>query len=291
MPLNVPPPSFVIPPSSELRLGLIAGNGALPLAIARAARRMGPARLAAVGHVGETDPALAGLVDEFLWVKLGQFGKIIRFLRQQRVDQALFAGGIVKASLWRGQVWPDGLALRVIARLHTLDDDVLLRAIAGELESQGIRVCAASEWVPDWLAPTGVLGGVTPSGAEWDDLAHGWRIAKALGGLDIGQGVVVRQKAVVAVEAVEGTDAMIERAGQLTGGSGGVLVKVCKPQQDQRLDLPSVGPRTVANLHRAGLRVLGVEAGATLILDPETTLRAADRLGVAVVGLEGQQWP
>jgi DUF1009 family protein len=267
-------------------VGLVAGSGILPLLCARALRaRVRPdgteVRIVAIAHRGETDPALADWVDDLTWVHLGQFGRILSFLRQQQTTDVVLLGGITKARIWR--IRPDAVALRLVARLPHLQDDMLLRAVAGELERHGLRVRGVGELLPELLVPRGVLTRTVPTRAQWEDIAIGWHTAKQLGALDVGQGVVVRERVVVAVEAIEGTDAMLARAGGLTRG-GGVLVKVAKPMQDDRLDLPTVGPQTIVVASRAGVRVMALEAGRTLMVDPAQTIADAEQHGVVLVG-------
>lgn len=288
MSLNDPTSHPSVPPSFPACIGLIAGNGDLPLIFAREVKGRLGIRLVAAAHRRETNPELASLVDDLRWFHLGQFGKILRFLGSSGADQVVMAGGIVKSRIW--DVRPDALALKLAMRLGTLDDDTLLRGVAGLLEEAGIRVRAPTDFVADLYAREGNLTRRSPTPAQWEELRHAWRAAKELGRLDIGQGVVVKQRAVVAVEAMEGTDAMIQRAGSLTCG-GGVMVKVSKPQQDRRLDMPTIGPRTMESLSRAGIEVLAIEAGSTIILDPQVTLGAADRLGLVVVALRDGEPP
>jgi hypothetical protein len=263
------------------RIGLIAGSGALPLLFARTLRENGGPAVVAIAHKEETDPELARWVEDLHWVRLGQFKRILHYLKRQRAEQVVLAGGIRKTRIWR--IRPDMLALQVVARLRHMHDDHLLRAVAGEIEAQGFPVRGVTEFVPELLAPAGLLSRIPPTPAQWRDIQFGWWAAKALGQLDIGQGVVVRDRVVAAVEALEGTDALIQRAGCLTRGQG-VLVKVAKPQQDQRLDLPAIGPHTMEQMHQARIPVLAVEAGCALLLEPQRTLQLADRFGLALVG-------
>ncbi|MBF0153124.1 MAG: UDP-2,3-diacylglucosamine diphosphatase LpxI [Magnetococcales bacterium] len=267
-------------PVGGARVGLVAGSGQLPLIFARALRQSGRHSLVAVAHHKETDPALAGMVDGLLWVRLGQFGRILDYLARQGVAEVVFAGGITKTGIWHAR--PDGVALRLVTRLRHWHDDLLLRAVAELVESRGFKVRGVTDYLSDLLVPPGPLTRCVPSAAQWSDIRFGWQAAKELGRLDIGQGVVVRDKCVVAVEAMEGTDAMICRAGHLSGGRG-VLVKVAKPIQDRRLDLPTIGPGTVAAMAAARLPVLVVEAGGVILLDPTTTLALADRHRLAIV--------
>ncbi|MBF0399416.1 MAG: UDP-2,3-diacylglucosamine diphosphatase LpxI [Magnetococcales bacterium] len=271
-------------------IGLIAGNGRLPMIFARALQGQ---RVVAIGHIGETDPALGEWVGELCWVRLGQFQKILDFFLRHQVQWVVMAGGITKSRIWN--VRPDFLALKMVMGLLHRHDDLLLRSAAAILEKHGLVLKSVTDFVPQLLAPAGVLSRRQPTPAEWEDIRFGWEAAKVLGRLDIGQGVVVRQKMVAAVEAMEGTDAMILRAGPLisgkgwAGSGGGVLVKVAKPMQDLRLDLPTIGPNTMKRLHQAGIAVMAVEAGAAMILDLEETCALADRYDLVLVGCHAQE--
>ncbi|MEO5347226.1 MAG: UDP-2,3-diacylglucosamine diphosphatase LpxI [Magnetococcus sp. YQC-9] len=277
------------------RVGLVAGSGQLPLIFARAMRCDPSGSLVAiVAHDGESDPALVECADEILWVKLGQFERILRYLRARDVREVVLVGGIRKSTIWQAR--PDRLALRMVMQrlFGGMDDDQLLRAVAVELEGRGFRLCSVTEFLPELLAPRGVLSRRVPDEAEWTDIRYGWRAAKGLGALDIGQGVVVRRGMVVAAEAMEGTDAMLARAGGLLDGFGhgwagersAVFVKVVKPMQDRRLDLPTIGPATLEGMARAGIRVAAVEAGGAMIVDPEATRRMADRHDLVLIGVD-----
>lgn len=269
-------------------VGLIAGNGQLPLLFAKTLNQRGQ-KVIAVGHEGESDPELANLVDEFQWVRLGQFKKVLSFFSRHGVKWVVMVGGITKTKIWSAR--PDALALKIAFKLRHLHDDMLLRAVAAVLEERGFLLKSVTEFIPELLAPRGVLSVKRPSVEQWSDIQFGWLAAKKLGEMDIGQGVVVRQKIVAAVEAMEGTDAMIQRAGPLVsgkgwsgGGSGAVLVKVAKPIQDHRLDLPTIGPNTMRALHQAGISALAIEAGAAMILEIDVTCKLADKFNLVLVG-------
>ncbi|MBF8274206.1 MAG: DUF1009 protein [Magnetococcales bacterium] len=275
--------------TSRVPIGLIAGNGSLPLLFVQKVAVEAARPVVVAAHLGETDRRIQDLVDDVLWVTLGRFKKIIHFFKDRKVQDLVLAGGISKSAIWR--VRPDTMALRLVWRLSHLHDDNLLREIADELAKHGFRVRSVTDYLPQLLAPAGVLSQRAPDAEIWEDIRIGWRAAKVLGGLDIGQGVVVKKKVVVAVEAMEGTDAMILRVGDLVRGSrmswAGrgevVLVKTSKPGQDLRLDLPTVGPSTVANMQASGISVLAIEAGKTILLDPEKTLRLVNRQGQILV--------
>ncbi|MBF0109235.1 MAG: UDP-2,3-diacylglucosamine diphosphatase LpxI [Magnetococcales bacterium] len=276
----------------EPPLGLIAGNGVLPLLFIKKIVTESSRTVVVAAHRGETDPRVQDQVSDLLWVTLGQFKKIIRFFKDRGVRELVLAGGISKTAIWK--VRPDTMALKLVWRLKHLHDDHLLRAIAVELERCGLQVRSVTDYLPQLLAPVGVLSRKVPDEAVWEDIRIGWRAAKVLGGLDIGQGVVVKKKVVVAVEAMEGTDAMLRRAGELVAGARNswagrgavVLVKTCKPGQDLRLDLPTVGPGTITGMQTAGVSVLAIEGGRTLLLDPEQTLAMVDQNGQIFVSCD-----
>lgn len=257
-------------------VGLIAGSGRLPLLFAQAAARAGRP-VVAVAHEGETDAALQAAA----WVKLGQLGRILEVLRGAGVREAVFCGGIRKPRLF--EVRPDWLGLKALSRMRSFGDDAALRAIASALEEEGVRIVSPMPLVPELVAERGPLGKRRLSAAQLADAQAGLEAARLLGAADIGQTVVVKSGVVLAVEAVEGTDACIARGGAL--GKGALVVKARKPQQDDRFDAPAVGPRTVDALAAAGCSALAVEAGAALMLDREEMAQKADRAGIAVEGV------
>jgi len=264
------------------RIGLIAGNGTFPLLFARTAKAEGLG-VVAVAHEGETDPQLEAAVDACTWIKVGQLDTIIRAFQAAGVRRAVMAGGIRKAALLE-QFAPDERAMRFLARLTQWGDDVLLRGVAEELEAEGIAVVESTLFLASILTPEGPLTPRQPSDAEWADIRHGLAAAKGVGAWDIGQTVVVKSRIVLAVEAVEGTDATLQRGGAL-GRGGAVAVKVSKPGQDLRFDVPAVGPATVAICRAAGVAVLALEAGRTLLLERERLLADAAAADLAVVGV------
>jgi DUF1009 family protein len=261
-------------------IGLIAGNGALPRIFARAARARGYTVVAAA-HRGETEPSLASEVDQLHWVRVGQVARIERLLRTAGVGEAVLAGGFSRMRAVQ-QLRPDLGLFRIAARLRSFRDDALLRAAAAEFESAGIRIVAPTGFLTDILAPPGLLAGPPLTAGQERDLALGEEVAQGLGRADVGQTVVVKDGHVLALEAVEGTDAAIRRGASL-GGRGVVVVKRSKPGQDERFDLPAVGPATIAVLAEVGAAALAVEAGKTLLLETEALLRDAGRAGISVV--------
>jgi len=271
---------------AESTIGLIAGTSQFPLLFARSARARGY-RVVAVAIEGETFPELAAEVDEITWVKLGKLGKLLKAFHKAGVTRAVMAGGVQKTRMFK-DVKPDLKALSLISHMKHLADDGLLRTFAKVLSQEGIEIVASHELVPELLAAEGVYTGRGPSSDEQADIDLGWRVGAELGRLDIGQCLVLKGKVVIAVEAVEGTDACISRGGQLAG-PGAVVVKRCKPMQDLRFDLPSVGADTIEIMSRAGAACLCIEAGRTLVFDQEAMVAAADKAGICVMARKGEQ--
>ena len=265
------------------KLGLIAGNGRFPLIFAQQARKEGYS-VVAVAHRGETLEEIVKVVDEVTWVYVGQLGKIIRTFQRAGIKEAVMAGGIRKAKLF-GNFRPDLRGTRFLARVKSREDDGLLRGVAAELESEGIKIVESTLCLAQVVPSEGVLTRRFPSAAQWRDIRLGFHVAKEIGRLGVGQTVIVKDGVVLAVEAVEGTDAAIQRGGAL-GRSGCVVVKVSKPQQDLRFDVPAVGVDTIQKLREAGGGVLAVEAGKTVLLDKDEMLKAAEALEVAVVAVK-----
>jgi len=268
------------------KIGLIAGKGQFPLLFARAARRQG-LEVVAVAHQGETDPALESLAHQCHWIFVGQLGKLISAFQKAGVSRAVMAGGVSRGRLFR-DFRPDFKALNLVRRVGAGHDDRLLRGLAEELEKSGITIISPLLYLQDLLAPPGCLTRRRPSPQELEDIAYGFEIAQAVGRLDLGQCVVVHRQVVTALEAIEGTDEAIRRGGRLAG-KGAVVVKVCKPGQDLRFDLPSVGVGTIETMQEVEAKVLAVEAGKTLIFDREEMVALADQAGIAVWGVTPEE--
>ncbi|MFV0438484.1 MAG: LpxI family protein [Desulfopila sp.] len=264
------------------KIGIIAGGGQFPLLFIEAARKAGR-KVMVIAHKGETDERVAQAADGVCWVKLGQLGKMISWFRQQGVAETVFSGTITKTRIFRDIV-PDLKALTLWNKIDIKQDDAILRAVAGVLEQEKIVVRESTLYLRHLLFPEGVLSRKRPSREQRQDIEFGWRHARAIGALDIGQCVVVRNRTVVAVEAIEGTDATIRRGGGLAGQQA-VVVKVKKPGQDFRFDLPATGAATVEALAEVKGAVLAVEAGQALLFDRERMVAAADRAGIVVVGV------
>lgn len=268
--------------TSRQPLGLIAGSGRLPMLFANAARAAGHP-VHAVGHQGETDAGLATQVDSMAWVRVGQIDAIITELKRRGVSRAVMAGAIGRVRSLT-QARPDRGMLSIAASLRSLRDDEFLRAIAAYFEKRGIVIVAATDYVQQVMAVEGHLAGPALTVAQDADVALAREVAGKLGSADVGQTVVVKNGVVLAVEAVEGTDEAIRRAGRL-GGPGAVVLKRAKPGQDLRFDLPAAGPITLEVMREAGANVLAVEAGKTVLLDGALLFKWAGRLGISVVGI------
>lgn len=264
------------------RIGLIAGNGRFPIIFADNAKRLGYT-VSAVAHIGETAPELEQHVERIHWIKIGQFNKLISALKEDGIRQAVMLGGVSKTHVFT-TVRPDFRALALASRLRAWKDDAILREVAAELEREGIQIRESTFGLTGILVEEGALTKRSPTKKEWEDIDFGWDMAHEIGRLDIGQCVVIKDRVVVAVEAVEGTDETIRRAGAL-GREGVVVVKRCKPQQDLRFDLPAVGPRTIETMEAVHAAVLALEAGRTVLLDRDETLGKAEQAGIAIVGI------
>jgi DUF1009 family protein len=267
------------------RVGLIAGNGRFPFLVLQAARRLGyDVTVVAVQEEASSDLAAAARTHDaaFHSVSLGQLGKCISILRDADVSKAVMAGQVKHAKIFSGVV-PDLTLLSVLMRLRAKNTDALIAAVAEVMRDKGIELLDSTVFLQPLLAKAGSLAGREPSGEESDDFTFGYRMADAIAGLDIGQTIVVKDKAVVAVEAMEGTDAVIARAGQLAG-AGTRVIKVAKPTQDMRFDVPVVGLPTVDAMRNAGATAISIDAGRTLVLDGDAFYRAAADAGIAVLG-------
>ena len=267
------------------RLGLIAGMGDLPIAVAAEARAQGYEVLA-IALEPLADKSLASHVDEVRWVNVGKLGKMIDSLKDYGVQEAVMAGKVSKTLLYKSKITPDLRAVRLLFSLKDRKDDSILLALAKELEGEGIALLDITRFTSKLLTPEGVLTKTRPTGEQWKDIEFGWKIAKEIGRLDIGQTVVVKNQAVMAVEAIEGTDEAIRRGGILAD-KGAVVVKVSKPNQDMRFDVPAVGLKTLETMVEAGARVLTVEAQKSIIMHKEKLIEEAKKAKITIVGYSG----
>mgnify|MGYP000871098909 FL=1 len=271
-------------------LGLIAGQERFPFLVADGAKKAG-LRVICVGLADNAEPSLAEHVDVFFWGAIARPGGWLRKLKKHGVHYAIMAGRVEKAKIFTPfrilKYLPDWRALRIwYWRLRNTDrrNDNVLRAIAEEFAASGIILEDSTMYCKEHMASEGLMTRRRPADSIWDDIKFGWPLVKELGRLDIGQAIAVREREIIAVEAIEGTAEMIERAGQLCKKGGWTLLKAAKPQQDLRFDVPCVGKDTIEALHRHGAACLVVEKQKVLILDKPETLALADQLGIAVIG-------
>lgn len=270
-------------------VGLIAGSGRLPFMVAAGVHQAGR-RLAVVGLRGLASERLKFLADDFQWVGLTRMGTWVSALHKAGVREAVMVGGVRKKEIYSPlrllRYIPDVRTAKIWYLKLRKDkrDNAVLLAVADELRIEGIELVSSVKYCTEHLATEGVMTGGTLSGPLADDAEFGWRIARASAGLDIGQSIAVKERDIIAVEAMEGTDAMIRRAGRVCRVGGWTMVKVARPKQDMRFDVPTIGPSTIRNLKDAKCICLVIEAGKTLIIDKPATLALAEKLGVAVIG-------
>jgi DUF1009 family protein len=261
-------------------LGIIAGNGVYPQLLADAARKAGVTKIIAAAFTGETDPALDQRVDVVEWMRVGQLNRLLKFFRSHDVQHAIMAGQIAPKNLF--DLRPDVKALMLLAKLKQRNAESIFAAIADELAKSDVELLPATTFLGDSLAPSGLIAGPKLSRQEEQDVDFGWTIAKEIARLDIGQTVIVKNGTVVAVEAFEGTNDAIKRGGSLAR-EGAVMVKVAKPNQDMRFDVPVIGMETLRIAGEAKLRVIAIEAGKTLILERDAVSAFVGRLNISIV--------
>jgi len=264
-------------------LGLIAGKGVYPGLLAEAAKKRGVRRVFAVAFSRETDPAIERVADQVKWMALGRFGRMLDVLRDSGVKCAVMAGQITPTHLFR--LRPDARMLALLKRLRERNAETIFGAVGDELRSIGVDLVPASLFMEDHMPGAGQLSKRAPTEAEQHDIELGLKIAKVSSSLDVGQTVVVKQGTVLAVEAFEGTDKAVRRAGRL-GGPGMVMVKAAKPGHDMRFDIPVIGVKTMKLLKKVRAAVLAVEAGRTILLERDRIVEQADRMGLALVAVQ-----
>ncbi|WP_027370623.1 LpxI family protein [Desulfovermiculus halophilus] len=268
------------PPADSSPLGIIAGEGQFPLLVAQGARRLGRPTIG-IAFKEHTRPELSMLVEHITWLRLGQLSKMLAFFAKHQVREVVFAGGINKPRALA--LRPDLRAAKLLFHLRSKNDNSLLQALVGLLETEGFTSVSALHFVPSLRTPAGVLTKREPTRQEKADIEFGWPVGKKIGDMDIGQCVVIRDQMVVAVEAIEGTNETISRAGRL-GGKGCVVVKTFKPGQEEHIDQPAVGLETVRTMIRAQATCLAVEADKSLFFDRQQTLEVANEAKICIVG-------
>ena len=269
--LEQPPPQI---------LGIIAGNGVYPRLLADSARKAGVETIIAAAFTGETDPVLTQLVDLIEWMRVGQLNRLLKLFREQKVHHAIMAGQIAPKNLF--DLRPDLKALMLLGKLKQRNAESIFAAIADELANVDVNLLPATTFLEESLARAGLIAGSKLSRQEEDDVELGWKIAKELARLDIGQTIIVKNGTVVAVEALEGTNDAIRRGGELAR-SGAVMVKVAKPSQDMRFDVPVIGIETIRVAAEVKLRVIAVEAELTLLLEKDAIVDLANRSNISIV--------
>ena len=289
-------PATLQAPLSSHRIGLLAGWGRYPVVIAEALRRQGR-EVYCLGTIGHADAALADVCHDFHWLGMAKFGAAIRYFHRHDVTEIMMAGKIFKVRLFERWSWvrhlPDPRTIRMflphfLTRKKDCRDDSLLMAIVEEFAREGIRFAPATDYVPELLVKEGQLTRRSPTAWQQKDIEFGWKIAKEMGRLDIGQSVAVKNQAVLAVEAIEGTDQCIRRAGTLCQAGEFTIVKVAKPQQDMRFDVPTIGVGTLESMLDSGARVLAVEAGRTIVIDEQEAIDFANQHRLVIVALDAE---
>ena len=262
-------------------LGIIAGNGVYPRLLADAARKAGVKKIIAAAFTDETDPVLVQHVDLIEWMRVGQLNRLLKFFNEHKVHHAIMAGQIAPKNLF--DLRPDWKALLLLGKLKERNAESIFAAIANELTRIDVELLPATTFLEDCLVPAGLIAGAKLSRREEEDVDLGWKIAKEIARLDIGQTVIVKNGTVVVVEAFEGTNEAIRRGGVLAR-EGAVIVKVAKPNQDMRFDVPVIGRETISVAAEAKIRVIALEAGRTLLLEKDEVILAAQRAKITVLG-------
>ncbi|HZA38278.1 MAG TPA: UDP-2,3-diacylglucosamine diphosphatase LpxI [Candidatus Baltobacteraceae bacterium] len=261
-------------------LGIIAGNGVYPRLLADSARKTGVKKIVAAAFTDETDPALTQHVDRIEWMRVGQLNRLLKFFSEQKVHHAIMAGQIAPKNLF--DLRPDWKALLLLGKLKQRNAESIFAAIADELAKVNVDLLPAATFLEDSLAPPGLIAGAKLSRREEEDVDLGWKIAREIARLDVGQTVIVKNGTILAVEAFEGTNEAIKRAGALAS-KGAVMVKVAKPNQDMRFDVPVIGVETIRIAAEAKLRVIAVEGGRTLLLEKDAIADFAERAKVSII--------
>jgi DUF1009 family protein len=266
-------------------IGLIAGSGALPLIIARdvAQRHY---RVVAIAIEDLAEPEIESYAHATYWINVGKLGRLINLLHQHQIKRVIVAGKVPKTLLYKSKITPDLRAIKLLFTVKGRSDEAILNAFKEELQGEGIEIIDTTAFSPEIVTPVGLLTSIPPTQQEMKDIEYGWFIAKEIGRLDIGQTVVVKGQAVMAVEAIEGTDEAILRGCSLAG-EGAVVVKISRPNQDMRLDVPTVGMTTLENMIKGKARVLALEAARSIIVDKVEFIKRAESAGISVVGYSG----
>ena len=266
------------------KIGMIAGNGKFPIIFAQSAKSSADLELVAIGIINDTSRRLSKFVDKIYWIQAGQYNRLIEILKNEQISKLAMVGQISPRKLFDKRIVVDEELLDLLENIRNKKADTIFGAVANKLEQKGIEIINSTTYMKDYLPAKSTLTSRVPTEQEWEDINFGRETAKAIANLDIGQTVVVKQKAVLAVEAFEGTDRTIRRGGMIGGGNI-VAVKVSKPKQDLRFDIPVIGPRTIKTLIKARAACLAIEADKTLVIDREDCIKLADKYGISVVAV------
>ncbi|TWU48595.1 hypothetical protein Poly51_44960 [Rubripirellula tenax] len=279
-------------------IGLVAGWGNFPVEVAQELVRSGHS-VSCIAIKGHASSSLESICDHVLWSGVGKIGKHLRYFRRNGVRHVTMAGKLFKADLlYSGSIWlqhfPDLTCIRtfgpvLFGRRRDARDDSLLLAVTDTYTRSGIEICAATDFAPELLVNCGLLAGVAPSATLQNDIDAGWAVAKQMGGMDIGQTITIKDGTIIAVEAIEGTDACIQRTGELCKRGGWTMVKVSKPNQDMRFDVPTIGPQTIEKVRAAGGKAIVVEADKTIVVEREKTFADAKAAGITLIAIEDEQ--
>jgi len=279
---NQEPGTVFFMSTNQPPLGLVAGKGQFPFLVAEQAKKI-HCSVRAVGFKGHTSRELYSLVEEMVWLKIGQLGKMINWFKKRGVKEVVFAGGINKPKAL--DLRPDFKAAKILYKVRSKNDNALIQAIVQTMEAEGFNVISPIQFVPGLLAPAGILTRRQPNKQEEMDIEFAWPLAKEIGRLDIGQCIVVKENIVIAVEAIEGTDATIQRAGELAG-EGCTVIKILKPEQEEKIDQPAIGVNTIQTMIQANIKCLALEAGKCLFFDQEESISLANRADICIIGFE-----
>lgn len=266
-----------------MKYGLIAGNGRFPFLVLEGAQSRG-VEMVVAAIKEETAPEIERLAARVEWVGVGQLGRLIRYFKREEVTHVIMAGQVKHHQIFRINALPDLRMVRMLARLSTKNTDSLISAVADELVREGITLVDSTTFLEQFLAPDGTLTRRAPTKEERADIEYGLHVASEIARLDLGQTIAVKDRAVVAIEAMEGTDAVIIRAGEITRGRAFVVIKVAKPNQDMRFDVPVIGAPTVETMSRAGATAIHITANKTLLFDRDELTALADKYRISVVG-------
>ncbi len=264
-----------------MKIGLIAGGGQFPILFSKKAKEKGY-KVFSLGFKSETSPELEGCVEDLTWIYLGQVSKLIKYFKANQITDVVMLGSIKKTNIFK-DIRPDFKALTFIAKTARTHDDFVLTSFANLLLKEGIQIKPSTFLLPELISPEGCWTKRKPDKSEKKDIFQGWKLAKEIGKLDIGQCIVISNGTVLAVEAIDGTDETIKRGGRLSNKNGAVLVKLSKPAQDLRFDLPSSGSQTIETMNKSGVTVLAIEANKTLSFDREEMITLANQYNISIV--------